>query len=786
MTCTLTDKYSRLFWVVEVLPAATQVDVGSYLQGEPWIALAQGQTALVRRVGRWTESGMPQTLAAIGAPTSLGGTEDLLYVGPKSSHERDGTVLNPLGGQVLSTSIFGAPLGLQNRQLGFDDRVKAIVETGNPPIVQLPGYNPAHNLRINDVGYSGLLVIGGDVLVSTVSHGSPCPNCGVGSWRDIWTVVNGNPCACPTPTTCEGAECSRCPTEYAGVLSVLSAPAPNMAFRKPYAMDPTAREGLTHLTLADIDWSKLLRLAWPSVQPQGQQGACASPNALSGCWPDPAMMAQFFRGAWIDHYSGEFAADQVNPTMHIPGYWRCKRVIHTAALIACLNPGMGTPGPSSSVPDNTYQFVDMVRGLLQIGIDVCGLRRDATHSFNGSGGLVGGRKFPVAFAGHLFANPYAGMDGWFAGALPPGLPQPPRWTTWVADASSPSGYVARPQFQEDAQFYGPLDPLADPILGDRSDWEWTGSPWLWCSSDSQRDYQATLPSSWTNEVTSADGAQSKMPTSTGAHAMLALAIRLLRMESAWELTGYNAYRRTQQVPPLPPLSNEPLHPMLGYIDRLMMPSNTALKSAYESAVAGSTWPGRDGLNIESEEANFRFPYRGYSPKFTSALHDRYRAEITSPDGVTMLPSDWLFRSFSTCPTALLSPNIVSQYSPREGKPILVEMYRSSEFVQQTVPGSSGPSWVALYALALPVPPYQLSLGLNSVTMFADPAANVLTLQPFGLFGATSDVVPIPALSGSASNVGQSLVVQALLIDLGTQGATGCIAASNALKLTVQP
>lgn len=742
-----------LFWDVEVSGPGPVVS-GAYVMGEPWLVLSTGQTASVKHVGRWA------TLPSGGS----GGVVDTSYVGPitpSNSEYRHGTMLNPRGGGTLH--LVGGSDWLRPSRLGYDSRVGVFVDQVLATTV--PFFDPALYLPINDPAFPGLPVVAGDVVVSTVSNDDQhCNNCaGVNRWTDIIATFNGDPCT--TSGSPAGPSCSLCPTQWAAALSVLDAAPPAGAFRRPVAMaSPSARLLLPHLTTAMVDWSQLPRLAWPVPSAN-----CANPDPTFGCFPTAAMLRPMLSGLWLDHVSGETAEERVNPSMHIPGYGKeTKRVIGSAACIMALNPDGLAAGTVSTSPPINSDFLGLAYGMLQAGLDVYGLWIDPTHDFDGVGGKVGGRKILLALAYKMFgSNGWSSMDG-YLGAVPPN--GPPRWTTWRTEGGAS---VAFERFQEDQQFYRAADPLQG-ILGQRVGWDWAGSPWKWSANraDGSRAYQAENPAVWPIRATDpldplapffaaaihVDGPEAKRPDSSSAYASTGIALRLLQMESIWENYGL-ADAQGMHV------DNEPLHALFGYLDRWMVPHN-------QYAAAGLHGP-VPALTMESRKVNEFNLNNGYknNPTLPMELWNQYRAHPTAQPAVDLLPNSFTFDDDVDGCSQLRSPTLVCQFAPKASKKLLVEMYASETYTPPT-------AWASVIMTASPSSPWPFTLGGNSVLVYLDPANLVSDFRQTNQYGYLGEVLPLPAVPP-----GFQFAIQCLFADIG---GSGCVAASNAIVLTVQP
>jgi hypothetical protein len=509
---------------------------------------------------------------------------------------------------------------------------------------------------------------------------------------------------------------------------------------------PALRAGLTHRTPADIDWSQL-----PRVAPH--------PNATNH--PEPADLVPFFDKVWLEHISGEIAGYQMCPTDHMPWYGGSHRaLISSASLLATVNPDSPTvpDGPSASVPLSA-DFRAMIYGMLQVGIDTWGLMQDESHAFEAGGGLMGGRKFLVAFAGKMFgANAYDGpvydMDG-----------------PWTMQRLVSGVMTSLPRFKEDQQFFEAPSTALAPVAV-RVDWDWQGSPWMWGGDLGDRDYQHLPPATWSYDDAHYSEAY-RICCSTPAFVGIALSMRMLDMEGVFANPAFFGGLDRYMI-----LEHPSVYSQVWAVG--VTPRNVDYMPVYDSMGVVI-----DYVPIQGTGAYHRAP-EDYNPAstedglFVTDMWNAHRWHANQgqirivPDGFTFADSvDRGAGSPPPCPEArnpvMLTQMLVDVGAPASITPILVEIYASESYWLPPLLMIAGDYYPAGFSA-------QAVLGSpNDVVTYVD-LANVVWLgsSTNGL-GYFAEVVPIP--SGIA---GYELAMQALFV-----GATGCYSMTNALVVEVE-
>jgi len=177
----------------------------------------------------------------------------------------------------------------------------------------------------------------------------------------------------PVPNFChelmwESEKRCECVLKAAAVLTCLSAPPPQDAFRPPYAgaEKPLYRAG-------DLNWDLLHKLA-----PVGDVPS----------WDE---FERYFQRPWLDHLTN-WTQQQINPNENQPNYGReHARLVSIASLMLHLD-----------VPRERKE--KLLIGLVQYGIDLSGAAKVGGY-WNMGGGHTSGRKWPVVFAGLMLDAP---------------------------------------------------------------------------------------------------------------------------------------------------------------------------------------------------------------------------------------------------------------------------------------------------------------------------------------------------------------------------------------------
>jgi len=166
-------------------------------------------------------------------------------------------------------------------------------------------------------------------------------------------------------------ETSRPQLSRAAVLTVLPSAAPAGSFRPPYSgTDKTVK-----FNKSMLNYSVLQRL--PSV---------------SGT-PSLQSVAGSFAAPWLDHYAG-WQGDYLHPALNMPHYGReMHSQISTAALLLHM--------------DFTKEQKELLLcRFVQLGIDFYGIvQAGGRQVWCNDGGVAGGRKWPILFAGIVLGDP---------------------------------------------------------------------------------------------------------------------------------------------------------------------------------------------------------------------------------------------------------------------------------------------------------------------------------------------------------------------------------------------
>ena len=702
-TVTAIDQKSGIFWVVSYSGSGT-LTTGNYLLGEAWVSVPTGHTVSITSIGKYN----PGTM-----------TVDASYTGPRltsSGGHRDGMMKNPAGGGVLTLSA-GNDI-LTSTATGYDDRSP----NGLAALFSTTVWN---SNQVNTIGALGP----GDVVVSTVSNGESVET------------------SCVTPQAPYGADkpwesvlsgiCSPSPIRLAAVLTCVSdstKPAYADVFRKPYYMpSAAARENLANLRAStSIDWSKLPRVGMPSTT-----------------YPPPsyAAMKQMFNKVWLEHISGEGNSFTLFPTQHMGTYGEYQReAVSSAALLAMTNPDASIPnGPLSTAPSNA-DFREMIYGMLQVGIDTFGLMQDPTHSFEGTGGQVGGRKFLVAFAGHLFGNnrytgPVYSMNG-----------------PWTVERHVNNALITDyPRFKEETQFFSAPDQFAAPSLRAGS-WDWQGSPWMWSNAVSDRLRQVDPPTQWTSGGRFSEGYFfcCSVPPFVG----MALALRMLDLEATWANPGF-----------------------FGVIDRYMIQEH---QNAFAQFQAAGISPQAGRYYRWPKELNSNNPYLN-PPVFSLEFWDAYRW-ANNQGTVELRPANVTFDdriaqgTGAACPL-LHRPVMLTQHRAQVSGKVLAELYSNEQDWLPVCLLVAGNYYTAGFSLQQTLFPG----AANDATLHIDPAGAILITGLTNAYGYLGQVLDMPS---SSSAIGTSLAIQTIvgtpsLLGLGGSVAP-CVGTSNVLFFAVEP
>jgi hypothetical protein len=169
------------------------------------------------------------------------------------------------------------------------------------------------------------------------------------------------------------AEYSRPQLSRAAILTVLASPAAAGSFRPAYCgTDKTVK-----FNKSMLDYSVLQRLP-----------------AVSGT-PSLQTVADYFASPWLDHFAG-WQGDYVHPAMNMPNYGR---EMHTQTSVAAL---------MLHVDFTNEQKQLLLTRFVQLGIDMHGIvEAGGRWVWLNDGGVAGGRKWPILFAGIVLHD--AGM-----------------------------------------------------------------------------------------------------------------------------------------------------------------------------------------------------------------------------------------------------------------------------------------------------------------------------------------------------------------------------------------
>gem|GEM_PF-507807 len=169
------------------------------------------------------------------------------------------------------------------------------------------------------------------------------------------------------------AETARPQLSQAAVLTVLPSAAPAGSFRPAYCgTDKTVK-----FNKSTLDYSILQRLP-----------------AVSGT-PSMQTVADYFAAPWLDHYAG-WQGDYMHPVKNMPHYGR---EMHTQISVGALMLHMNFTNEQKELL--LWRFV-------QLGIDLNGIiAAGGRKVWSNDGGVAGGRKWPILFAGIVLGD--AGM-----------------------------------------------------------------------------------------------------------------------------------------------------------------------------------------------------------------------------------------------------------------------------------------------------------------------------------------------------------------------------------------
>jgi hypothetical protein len=486
----------------------------------------------------------------------------------------------------------------------------------------------------------------------------------------------------------------------------------------------------------------LPRAAWPS-------------NTSN--YPTASQIAPLVSRVWLDHHDGMWAEDRINPTDHMAPYGQYQRaMISAAAALACLNPDATSAASRSSTAPTSTAFKEMIYGLLQAGIDTWGLTQDLTHTWEGGGGKGGGRKFAVVFAGKMFgSNAYSGL----ASGLPSMATGP--WTVQrLINVPQNGTPTAVPRFAEDSQMYEANSGAL--TTGNRGDWDWQGSPWMWGANYGDRGRQHDAPDSGQWSYGQHEG-ESKRFQSSSAYVGMTIAVRMFGLEGAWANPAF-----------------------LGYMDRWMIPVHAGVVTAYQSASSSTGLYG--GITTPYTASRFAHDLNpqnvGLNPPFTMDIWNlhRWQPDLTGTGPVAIRPNGFTWDTNvpagtgSAC-TGIRAPTMLTQFDAVAGTTILVEAYCSETFT------GTSPVWLTFFIGGL----YSSSGvtltytgALNSDTVYVDPStawSSYLLPTTFGYQAQRIDL--------TSSLIGIDVAMQGVFLEIpATQGQGGCVAASNAMILRV--
>lgn len=167
-----------------------------------------------------------------------------------------------------------------------------------------------------------------------------------------------------TPETVRGQYC-RGPLRTAAVLTCVSAPPPEDAFRPPYVGD-----------------------AKPPFRAGGLRRDLLPRLALAGPVPDVRPYERYLERIWLDHLF-EWPNRMMHPLENMPDYGReITHIVSTVSLLLLTD-------------DPQRERERLLLGFVQLGIDYWGVTRSDNDLWRANGGHNSGRKMPILFAGVL-------------------------------------------------------------------------------------------------------------------------------------------------------------------------------------------------------------------------------------------------------------------------------------------------------------------------------------------------------------------------------------------------
>ena len=170
-----------------------------------------------------------------------------------------------------------------------------------------------------------------------------------------------------TPETVRGQYC-RGPLRTAAVLTCVSAPPPEDAFRPPYVGDAKPR----------FHAGGLRRDLLPRLAP-------------AGLVPDVRPYERYLERIWLDHLF-EWPGRMMHPLENMPDYGReITHIVSTVSLLLLTD-------------DPQRQRERLLLGFVQLGIDYWGVTRSDNDLWRANGGHNSGRKMPILFAGVLLGH----------------------------------------------------------------------------------------------------------------------------------------------------------------------------------------------------------------------------------------------------------------------------------------------------------------------------------------------------------------------------------------------
>ncbi len=189
------------------------------------------------------------------------------------------------------------------------------------------------------------------------------------------SLSSSNPLVVPTSSSLVSSisladEGARPQLETAAILTVLDEAAPDGSFRPAYSgTDKSIR-----FHKDQIDWSLLKNL--PHVEST----------------PQMSVVERYFERPWIDHVPG-WLGDYHHPTGNLPNYGRdISARVGIGAVMLHLD------FPQAEKEKLLYRY-------LQVGIDLYGVVNDGGQdNWVPNGGHASGRKWPIVFAGLMFAD----------------------------------------------------------------------------------------------------------------------------------------------------------------------------------------------------------------------------------------------------------------------------------------------------------------------------------------------------------------------------------------------